>query len=86
MKKFVAVETEGTESSTETRSLPAHTPRRMSDPEIETSSSEALTSEDVERRIRTVEDPLPQQLAHLCEILIELRETETRILDEHTSS
>ena len=73
MKRSVAVETEENDSSTETESLLAHTPRRMSDPEIETSSSEAVTSEDVERQIRAVTDPLTQQLAHLCESMKELR-------------
>ena len=42
MKRSVAVETEENDSSTETESLLAHTPGRMSDPEIEISSSELL--------------------------------------------
>ena len=50
MKISVAVETEETDSSTETESLLEHTPKRMSDPKIETSPSEAVTSEDVERQ------------------------------------
>ena len=65
MKRSVAVETEETVSSTETKGLLEHTPRRMSDLEIETSSSEAVASEDVERQTRAVTDPLTQQLAHL---------------------
>ena len=52
MKRSVAVETEENDSSTETERVLSHTPRRMSDPEIETSPSEAVTSEDVERQIR----------------------------------
>ena len=47
MKKSVAVEIEENNSSTETENLLAHIRRRMSDPEVETSSSEAVTSEDV---------------------------------------
>ena len=61
MKTSVAVETEGTDSRTETESALAHTPRRMSDPEIETSSSEAVTSGGVQRQIRAVTDPVTQQ-------------------------
>ena len=69
MKRALAVEIEENDSSIETESLLARTPRRMSDPEIETSPSEAVTSEDVERQIRAVTDPLTQQLAHLCELM-----------------
>ena len=54
MKRSVAVETEEKDSSTETEYLPAHTSRILSDPEIETSSSEAIWSENVERQIRAV--------------------------------
>ena len=61
MIRSVAVETEETDSITETESLLGHTPRRMSDPQTETSSSEAVTSEDVERQIRALTDPLTQQ-------------------------
>ena len=86
MKTSVAVETKENDSSTETESLLAHTPRRMSDPEIETSSSEAVTSEDVERQIRAVTDPLTQQLGHLCELMKELRDAHTHKHHEETAS
>ena len=86
MKKSVAVETEQNDSSTETESLLAHTPRKMSDPEIETSSSESVTSEDVERQTRAVTDPLTQQLAHLCELMKELRDSHTHRRHEETAS
>ena len=58
----------------------------MSDPEIETSSSEAVTFEDVERQIRAVTDPLTQQLAHLCELMKELRDVQTHRRHEETVS
>ena len=45
MKRSVAVETEETDISTGTENLLGHTARRMSNPELETSSSEAVTSE-----------------------------------------
>ena len=61
MTRSVVVQTEENDKSTETESLLAHTPRRMSDPEIETSSSEAVSSEDVEHQIRAVTDLLTQQ-------------------------
>ena len=62
MKRSVAVE--------------AHTSRSMSGPEIETSPSEAVTSEDVERQIRTVTDRLSQQLANLCQLVKDLRDAQ----------
>ena len=86
MKKSVAVETKKNDRSTETESLLAHTPRKTLDPEIETSSSEAVTSEDVERQIRAVTDPLTQHLAHLCELSKELREAHTHRRHEETAS
>ena len=86
MKRFVAVETEEIYSRTETENLPGHTPRRMSDPKIETSSGEAITFEDAERQIRAVTDPLTQQLSHLCELMKELRDAQMRRRHEETSS
>ena len=47
MKKTVAVDTEETDSSTETESLIENTLRRMSDHEVETSPSVSITSEEV---------------------------------------
>ena len=85
MKRSVAVETEENDSSTEIESLLAHTPRRMFDPKIETSSCEAITSEDVEHQIRAVIDPLTQQLAHLCELMKELRDAHTHRRHEETA-
>ena len=73
MKRSVAVETEENDISTKTESILAHTPRRMSDPKIETSSSKAVMCEDVECQIRAVTDPLSQQLALFCELMKELR-------------
>ena len=58
----------------------------MSDPEIETSSSEAVTSEDSKRQIRAVTDLLTQQLAHLCELKMELRDAQTHRCHEKTAS
>ena len=58
MKRSVAVEIEETVSSTETGSLLEHAPRRMSDSEVGTSPIAAVTSEDVERQIGAVTDPL----------------------------
>ena len=86
LKRSVAVETEKNNSSTETESLLAHTPRRMSHPEIETSSTEAVTSEDIERQIRAVTDPLTHHLAHLCELMKELRDAHTHRRHEETTS
>ena len=86
MKRSVAVENEETDSCTETESLLGHDPKRMSDPEYETSSGEVVTSEDVERQIRAVTDPLTQQLAHLYELMKELRDAQTHRRQEETAS
>ena len=58
----------------------------MLDPEIEPSSCEAITSEDVERQIRAVIDPLTQQLAHLCELMKDVRDAKTHRHHEETAS
>ena len=73
------------DSSIEAEILPAHTPRRMSDPEIKTSPSEAVTSEDVEVQIRAIADPLTQQLARPCELMKELRVEHTQRRHEETA-
>ena len=86
MKRTVAVETEDIDSSTETESWIEHTPRRMSDHEIETSSSVFVTSEEVARQIKAVTDPLSQQVAHLCELLRELRNEQVNRRHEETAS
>ena len=57
----------------------------MSDPKLETSPSEAVTSEDVERQIRVVTDPLIQQSAHLFELMKELRDAHTQRRHEETT-
>ena len=86
MKKIVAIETEETDSSTETYSLLEKIPRRMSDPKTETSPSVSVTSEEVGRQIKAVTDPLTQQLAHLCVIMQKLRNEQAHIRYEETAS
>ena len=85
MKRSVAVETKQTDSSAETESLVGHTSRRRPDPKIETSSSEAVTSEDVERQIKAVTDPLTQQLAHFGELMKKLWHAQTHRRHEETA-
>ena len=67
MKKAVANEKEETVSSTEAAILLENTPKKMSDPETETSLKVSVKSEEVALQIKAVTDPLNQQLAHLCE-------------------
>ena len=86
MRRSVAVETEETDNSTETESSLERTPRRMSDPEDETSTSEAVTSEDVSRQIKAVTGPLTQQLSHLCKLLKKLRDKQAHRRHEETAS
>ena len=58
----------------------------MTDPESETSSSGAVTSEGVESQMRAVTDPLTQQLAHLCELMKDLRDAQTLRRHEEAAS
>ena len=86
MKRSAAVQTEENDSSTETESSLAHTPKRMSDPKTEASPSEAVASEDVERQIRAVTDPLTQQLAQFCALMNELVDADTQRRHKETTS
>ena len=58
----------------------------MSDIENETSTSESVASEDVAPQIRAVTDPLTQQLAHLCELMKELRDEQAHRCHEEAAS
>ena len=64
---------QATQNSTETESLIANTPGRMSDHEFGNSSSVSVMSEEDARHIRAVTDPPTQQSARLCELMRELR-------------
>ena len=87
MKKTIGTETDNIESSTETKTLVANTPVRMSDHEIKNSSSLSITSEEVFRQNRAVTDPLTQQqLTHLCGLMRELMNDQTNRHHEETAS
>ena len=58
MKRTVSTETDDIGNSAETESIVAKTPIRMSDHEIENSSSRSASSEEVARQIKAVTDPL----------------------------
>ena len=58
----------------------------MSDPETETSPSVSVTSDEVARQIKAVVDPLTQQLAHLCELMQEVRNEQAPRRHEETAS
>ena len=45
----------------------------MSDPQTETSLTAFVTSEEVACQTKAVADPLAQHLAHLCDLMQELR-------------
>ena len=47
--------------------------RRIVDHDVENSSSVSVTSDEVARQIRAVTDPFTQQLAHLCQLMHDLR-------------
>ena len=53
---------------------------------METSSSVSVTSEEVVRQIKALTDPLTQQLAHLCELMQELRNEQAHRRHEETAS
>ena len=77
---------QATQNSTETESLIAHTPGRMSDHEFGNSSSVSVMSEEVARHIRAVTDPLTPQSAHLCELMQELRNEQGNRRHEETAA
>ena len=81
MKRAVAIETDQTDSSTETESLKEKTPRLMSDHEVETSTRLYFALQ-----IKAVNDPLTQQIAHLCKLMQELRNEQALIRHEETAS
>ena len=70
MKRTVNSETKDTDTS---ESLLKNTPNRMSDYEVENSSSVSVTSEKTALQIRAVIDPILQQLAHLLELMRETK-------------
>ena len=86
MKKSIAVETEETDSGTETESLLRNTPRRMSALKTETSPSVSVRSEEVVRQIKALTDPLTQQLAHFCELMQDFRIEQAHRRHEETAS
>ena len=63
-----------------------NTPRRMSDHEVEASPSVSVTSEEVAWQVKAVTDPLTQQLAHLCELMQELRNEQAHRRHEEIAS
>ena len=73
MWRVIGTWTDDTDSSTETEDLIANTPSGISDHELGFSSSVSVTSEDIAQQIKAVSDLLTQQLAHLCELMLELR-------------
>ena len=86
MKKFVKVETEETNCSPETESLLENTPGRMWNHKIETVSNVSVTSEEVARHIKAATDPYTQQLAHLYELMQELKVEQPHSRNEETAS
>ena len=81
MKKTSAAETDEFDSNAETEILIENTPRRMSDHKIETSRSVSVT-----RQIKAATDPLTQQLAHLFQLMQELRNEQAHRRHEETAS
>ena len=58
----------------------------MSDHEVEKFPSISVMSAEVARQIETVTDPPTQQLAHLCELMQELRNEQAQRRHEETAS
>ena len=85
MKLAISVETD-IDTSTETENLRENIPRRKSDHKMETSTSVSITSEAVDRQIRAVIDPPSQQLAHLCELMRELKNEQSNRRYKQTAS
>ena len=86
MKRTTGIKTDDVETSTETESFIAVTPRRASDCEAENSSSVSVTSDEVAWPIRAVTDLLTQQLAHICNLMRELKNEHANRRHEDTAS
>ena len=79
-------ETSDTEKSTETENLTASTSGRMSNHEVDISSSASVTSKEVVNQIRAIPDPVTKQLAQLCEETLELKNEQAGRRNEEASS
>ena len=86
MQRSICTKMDDIESSTETESLIASTLTSMSDHEVDNTRSVSVTSEEVAWRIRVVTDSLTQQLAHLCELMCELKNEQANRRYEATTS
>ena len=73
MKQTIGTETHKTKSSSETGNLIANTLGRISSHRVENSSSVFVTSEEIDRQLKAVTDPLTHKLAHFCELILELK-------------
>ena len=85
MKKFIGTETDDIENSTETESLIANAPSRMSNHKTENFSSVSVAPEEVAPLIKAVTDPLTQQLTHLFEFIRELNIKQANRRHEETT-
>ena len=74
------------EIGTETESLIATTPRKMWDHDVDNARSVSVMFTEVAKQIRLVTDPLTQQLAHLCELMRELKNEQANRRHEATAS
>ena len=85
-EKTIAIGTGDLYSSTGTENSIELTPRRMSDHGLEASPSVSVTSEEIAGEIQAVAVPLSQQLAHLCDLMRELRKEQVNRRHEETAS
>ena len=86
MQNTIDAESDDIEKSAETEKPIENTPSRMSDHEVENSSSVSVTSKEVSRQITAVTDPLTHQLAHLCKLMPELKNEQAIRRHEGTAS
>ena len=86
MQRSIATNMDDIESCTETVNLIASTPSRLSDHEVDKTRSVSITCEEVVWQIRVVTDPLTQQLAHLCELICELKKKQTDVTNRPPDS
>ena len=86
MKKTAGVETGDTDSSTEIERLIINTPSRLSEQEVQNSKSASVMSEEVACQMKAITDPLTQQLAHLYQVLHELKNEQASRRHQDASS
>ena len=85
MKRTIGTEPEDTDSSFKAENLVTKTPGGISDHEVKNSSSLSVMAGEAAWQNKVVTDPLTQQLAHLWELMRELKNKQSSRPHEETA-